>query len=109
MRIIESQSGLKVWLSANDTYRWATREGQCWPGSELSGKRVFAESGKNGDLVDVAIDGRAGVEVDATELNACLSDHIAIRYPSPQKMREEVSNWRSRLGYVPKSQIARRY
>jgi hypothetical protein len=70
MRIQIFDSGVKLWLSANDTYRWA----QCWPCSELSGKRLFVEFDKGG-LLDLAINGRIG-DCQAHELTAIVSDHL---------------------------------
>ena len=43
MRTQITDSGVKLWLSANDTYRWATRPRAAWPCSELAGNRLFAE------------------------------------------------------------------
>jgi hypothetical protein len=78
MRKQVTPSTVKVWLSANDTYNWAHRPGQAWPCSQLSGRRVFAEFDSNG-LIDVALDGKSPAEdVDVTELNACMSDHIGV-------------------------------
>lgn len=78
MRVKETPSSLKLWLSAHDTYNWAHRAGASWPCSELSGHRVFAEFDANGDLVDMAIDGRT-LDCDANEFNACTSDFLARR------------------------------
>src|ERR1700722_7529464 len=57
MQVKVYETGVRIWLSANDTYRWATRPGSAWPCSELSGKRLFAEFDRNG-LCDMSIDGR---------------------------------------------------
>ena len=48
MRTQITDSGVKLWLSANDTHRWATRPHAAWPCSELSGKRLFAEFDRGG-------------------------------------------------------------
>lgn len=65
----------KIWLSAADTYNWAHRPGSCWPGSQLSSRKVFAELAPNGDLVDLVIDGGKGEQdCDGNELNAILND-----------------------------------
>ena len=44
MRTQTTDSGVKLWLSANDTYNWATRPRAIWPCSKLAGNRLFAES-----------------------------------------------------------------
>lgn len=75
MRIHRTTNNIKIWLSANDTYKWANRKGCRWPCSELSGHRVFAEFEANGDLVDFAIDGKIG-DCDSTEFNAIMADFI---------------------------------
>jgi hypothetical protein len=81
MRIRNDNGYLKVWLSSRDTYDWAHREGNSWPCSELSDRRVFAEFEPNGDLVDLAIDGKSDIDCDVTEFNAIMADHIAQRFP----------------------------
>jgi hypothetical protein len=81
MRTIITPHSVKLWLSANDTYNWAHRTGNAWPGSDLSGRRLFAEFDGNG-LCDLAIDGRSDVDVDVNELNACTSDHLARKLPN---------------------------
>ena len=43
MRTQITDSGVKLWLSANDTYNWATRPRDTWPCSKLAGNRLFAE------------------------------------------------------------------
>jgi hypothetical protein len=73
MRKQQFGSTIKIWLSANDTYRWAHKAGAAWPCSTLSGRRVFAELDR-GDLVDLAIDGKRDVDCDGNELNAILAD-----------------------------------
>ncbi len=75
MRIMKTDNSVKLWLSATDTYNWAHRSGDSWPCSQLSGRRVFAEFENNGDLVDMAIDGKSK-DCDATEFNAITSDFI---------------------------------
>jgi hypothetical protein len=77
MRLLKNDDGrISLWLSANDTYEWATH----WPCSQLSGKRLFAEFEPNGDLVDMAINGHSGVDVSADEFNAITTDFIAVKY-----------------------------
>ena len=77
MRISSGKYGVKLWLSARDTYRWATRPGRAWPCSTLSGKRLFAEFDAVGDLVDLTVNGRvASVHIDGVELDAIAADFI---------------------------------
>ena len=56
MRKIKSEGGVSIWLSVRDTENW----GSHWPCSTLRGKRVFAQFERNGDLVDLAINGGKG-------------------------------------------------
>jgi len=94
MRIQQTpDNGIKVWLSAADTYAWASRHRAGLPCSKLSNRRVFAEFDENGDLVDLTIDGgrrelRSGkLVVGVDEFNSCLTDHIASRYPDHPALR----------------------
>ena len=80
MRAQVFDSGVKLWLSANDTYCSAHRPGECWPCSELSGKRLFVEFDRGG-LVDLAINGRMG-DCPAHELTAIVSDHLRDKLPA---------------------------
>jgi hypothetical protein len=108
MRITETpDGGLKVWLSANDTYQWATRSGVSRPYSFLRNRRAFAEFDSKGDLVDMAINGGRGDQdcpwyqknypdtfdiqgYKGNEFTACMSDHIASKYPNHPALRGEV-------------------
>jgi hypothetical protein len=76
MRTQIFDNGVKLWLSANDTYCWA----QCWPCSDLSGKRLFVEYDRGG-LVDLAINGRID-DCPAHELTAIVSDYLRGRLPA---------------------------
>ena len=85
MRVRHGAGGTQLWLSADDTYRWAHRPGAHWPGSDLSGHRVYVELDRNGDLLDVTVDGKYGdpqtgmhgrVDVSANELDALIEDAI---------------------------------
>lgn len=80
MRIKQYGNTVKIWASANDTYKWANRTHESWPCSELSGNRVFIELHK-GDLVDFALNGKYG-DIDAAELNAFIEDTLK-EYPPP--------------------------
>jgi hypothetical protein len=80
MRVSINPSSVKIWLSANDTYNWAHKSGASWPGSQLSGCRLFAEFDSNG-LLDLAIDGRSDTDCDGNELSAICADHLARKLP----------------------------
>ena len=79
MKIQVFDSGVKLWLSANDTYRWAHRPGKQWPCSELSDKRLFVEYDRGG-LVDLTINGRLG-DCSTHELTAIVSDYLRGKLP----------------------------
>lgn len=68
-------TGYRLWLSANDTYRWAFRPGHRWPCSEAAGNRLFVGVDRNG-LCEFALNGRDDADVDGTELEAIVSDHV---------------------------------
>ena len=80
MRTQITDTGVKLWLSANDTYNWATRPRDSWPCSKLTGKRLFAEFDKGG-LVVLAINSRMG-DCSADELTAIVSDHLRGKLPA---------------------------
>lgn len=87
MRIkLNSDGSLCLWLSANDTYQWARR----WPCSTIGGKRLFAGFESNGDLIDVAIAGRADTDCDSQEFDAITSDFIASKYPTHPAIKSPV-------------------
>jgi hypothetical protein len=75
----ENKFEVNLWLSKNDTYRWANRIGSCWPCSQISGKSLFASFDKEGNLVDFAINGRIA-DVDSNEFNAITDDFIKGRF-----------------------------
>jgi hypothetical protein len=85
MRVQEGELTVKIWASARDTYDWAHRPGASWPCSQLSDHRLFAEF-FNGDLVDLAIDGRMK-DIDATEFNAFIKDKLGSINPMPKSTR----------------------
>jgi hypothetical protein len=64
-------TGYTIWLSADDTERWA---GERWPCSELAGNRLVACVDANG-LCDLAVNGQ-DADPDNTELEAMVSDHL---------------------------------
>jgi len=73
MRISED-SNTKIWASKNDTFDWAHKAGACWPCSTISNKRLFIELDADGNLIDLTVNGKCGVDVDGHELNAFISD-----------------------------------
>jgi hypothetical protein len=75
--------GYTMWLSARDTYDWATKPGSDWPCSECSDHRIMVQCDSNG-LCDFTLDGREG-EMDGTELDAIVADHLppALRHLWP--------------------------
>ena len=75
MRIKREEGCVKVWASASDTFEWAHRPMNAWPCSQLSGKRLFAEFW-DGDLVDYTVNGKSGIDLDATEFNAFIEDAL---------------------------------
>jgi hypothetical protein len=84
MRKQQSEHGTKLWLSANDTYAWAHKPGAAWPCSQLSGRRLFAEFDRRGDLVDMSIDGGRGEQdCDSNEFNAIVTDYLGDANPVP--------------------------
>ena len=81
MRIKIVENAVMVWLSASDTYAWAHRSGAAWPGSTLSGNRLFAAFDSNG-LYDFTVNGRDDEgETSADELSAICADHLARNLP----------------------------
>lgn len=77
MRIEQSEYGTKMWASTNDTYDWAERPGNRWPCSTIRGRSLFIEHDRNGDLVDLVINGGKGSQdVDGHELNAFIEDAL---------------------------------
>ena len=69
----------QVWLSAHDTYTWATKPGGAWPCSTLKDKRLFAEF-HDGDLVDLEVNGKTG-DVPIEEFNAIIEDYCGTSRP----------------------------
>jgi hypothetical protein len=66
--------GYTLWLSANDTYHWATRPHMRWPCSDLSGNRLMVYVDSNG-LCDMTINGEDG-DCSGNELDAIIADHL---------------------------------
>ena len=77
MRVQRNGDYTTVWASADDTYRWAHREGAAWPCSTLADRRLRAEF-QRGDLVDLDFNGgRGDQDCDAHEFNAFCDDIIS--------------------------------
>ena len=73
-----SPTSYTLWLSARDTYNWATRPNAIWPCSTLRDHRVMVQVDSNG-LCDLTIDGRMPDDPDlgaGGELEAIVSDHL---------------------------------
>lgn len=77
VRIEKTDTTIRLWLSAKDTCFWATRTGNSWPCSQLSGKQLYAEF-DDGDLVDALITDSKGVMMGAPldEFTAITDDFI---------------------------------
>ena len=88
MRTTKQEDGTtKLWLSASDTWEWAHRSGAHWPCSEVQGLDLYAEFDGNGDLVDLATNGRGSGGWSSThnsipgdEFRAITSDFLRERY-----------------------------
>ncbi len=80
MRCKIYDNGFTIWLSARDTYLWATRPGSAWPCSQTSDRRIVAQFDSNG-LCDFAIDDNDEEDIDSNELSALIADHMADRLP----------------------------
>lgn len=74
MKIKKTENGTKIWLSSNDSWRWANRSNSRWPCSTLADKRIFVELASNNDIIDIKVNGRDAKNIDAHELRCCLND-----------------------------------
>lgn len=74
MKIQKTENGTKIFLSKNDSWRWAMRPGRSWPCSTLSDKRIYVELASNNDIIDVRINGRNPKNIDSHELRSLLKD-----------------------------------
>lgn len=79
MRLKIFETGFNLWLSARDTYDWATRPNCSWPCSQLEDKRVFVQFDRNG-LCDFTVDGKSA-DCDGNELSAIVADHVRAKLP----------------------------
>ena len=75
MRVKEHIGGYNLWLTANETYKWAHKAGPTWPCSTLAGHKLFVAIDSNG-LCDITLDGKEALEIDSNELEACITDHL---------------------------------
>ncbi len=76
-----SESSVKLWLSATETWAWAHKPGKLWPCSFLAGSPLFAEFDRNG-LVDFAVNyGRNSQDCPSDELSAICADFLAPKLP----------------------------
>lgn len=82
MKIKRQNGGYTLWLSANDTYWWATGQGpngKTWPCSTCQGKRLVVCVDDNG-LWNLFVNGRDQYpqedEISGDELDAIVADHL---------------------------------
>jgi len=73
MKIIYDGHSIKMFASKKDTYAWAHKPGAAWPCSQLSGKSLFVELWY-GDLVNITVNNKYGVDIDSNELHAFIED-----------------------------------
>lgn len=78
MRVRIDPHTVTLQASKADTYDWAHRAGESWPGSTLSNKRMTASFDSNG-LYDFTVNGRDAVDIDGTELSALCADLIGTK------------------------------
>lgn len=75
MKIQKTENGTKIFLSKNDTWKWAMKPGCLWPNSTLSDRRIYVELASNEDIVDIRINGRyPSKNIDHHELKSLLKD-----------------------------------
>lgn len=67
--------GYTMWLAAHETYNWAHRAGASWPCSTTSNRRLCVVVDTNG-LCDLTVNGRDNGNVDATEIDTIVADHL---------------------------------
>lgn len=77
MKIKKTKNTTQVWISSNETFKWARRPNAQWPCSTLADRRIFVELASNGDLVDIKINGKNPKNnIDSHELNSLLNNLI---------------------------------
>jgi len=81
MQTLQNAWGTTLVLLRDDTRAWASRPGAAWPCSTLAGRRVFAQFDREGDLIELLVDGiLAGDDVDGHEFTAMSSDFLREEY-----------------------------
>jgi hypothetical protein len=78
MRFKQVGDEVCIWLTAADTYNWATRPNAAWPGSTCRSERVFIRVAANGDIVAFDINGKSDHECGADESRAITDDMLVI-------------------------------
>ena len=79
MRILNNSTGYTLWLSARETYSWAHKPGAAWPCSTLADKRLVVVGDDNG-LCNLTVNGKVDEDIDGTELDACVADHLPAQF-----------------------------
>ena len=69
----------RLWLSARETSEWARRPGASWPCSQITGRPLYAEFDRHGDLIDYRLSG-ASMDVSCDEFDAITSDFLRAAY-----------------------------
>ena len=87
LKLKDSGVAIQVWVSAANTHAWAMGQFDTgnWPCSGLAGRRLMAEFDTNG-LLDYTVNGirateRALLNIEADELNACVSYFVGLELP----------------------------
>ena len=101
MKWIATPTGFKLWLSAQDTFQWASRLNSRWPCSVIADRRLFVEFDSNG-LMECAVvnGGRGDQNVPADELNAIVYDHVRTR------LSQDNPAWEVAVNQFSKPQLA---
>lgn len=74
MKIKKTKNTTQIWISSNETFRWARRPNAQWPCSTLADRRVFVELASNNDIINIKINGKNSSIIDEHELRCCLND-----------------------------------
>ena len=94
MKIRRDENGYVMWLSSNDTYRWARTPGAAWPASYYEGHRVLVVVDSNG-LADLAVDGKDDEDASGNELEAMVGDFL------PKDLQHLWPTWGKKGGGEP--------
>lgn len=70
-------TGFILYLSSNDTYNWANKQGGKWPGSYLAGERIAVYVDACG-MYYLTINGKDGRDVPSLELTAIVADLLPV-------------------------------